>query len=373
MNEGIHISPTKTGLSVDVVRHDSTRIDFYGAISEMLEDFHDTDVLVIADKKVLDLYSHKLAPILRDRHVVVIQVSEKEKSWSNLEEILNHAIVSQVSRRGAVVALGGGVITDMAGLAANLYFRGIRSVLIPTTLLAMVDAAVGGKVAVNHPHQKNLLGSFYHPTRVLMAMEFLKTIDDRHMYSAAGEIFKLALLSDTNLFERVQAAPTNWIRDQDYLKEIVALSAAEKLRMLGANCFERDLRRPLNLGHSVGHPIEDITDFRVLHGEAVSYGLLIACHISLQRKMLSQESFDQIYQTAKKFGCTVNVSEYDKDELWSRMRRLIAQRGGKGLLYVLPTAIGSAEIVRDITRDELFGAIKRLNLLSAQPLAQIAQ
>ena len=364
MKEGIRFTRTSSSLCVNVIRNDQTIIDLFSTIEELLRNLIQEDIFIIADRKVLELYKDQMAPLLQKHHILGLDVSEHEKNWENLAKALDEVITSKISRKGAIVAVGGGVVTDMAGLAANLYFRGVRSILIPTTLLAMVDAAVGGKVAVNHPHQKNLLGAFYHPSKVMMAIEFLQTNDERQMYSAAGEILKLSILSHTNLFSRIKNRPENWVGNADYLKEIILLSAAEKLRMLGDNCFERNLRRPLNLGHTIGHPIEDITDFRVLHGEAVAYGLLIACHISFQRGMLAQNDFHRIYKVATSFGCTIQINGLDKEKLWKRINRLIAQRGGKGLLFVLPIKIGKTEIVQNITKLELFTAIDELKIMA---------
>ena len=363
-NEGITVANNKDGLDVTIVREDHTTINFFDSVHDLVKSLVRDDLLFIIDNKVLELYKDVLEPIVKNSPVFAIDVTEKEKSWENLAAILEDATKHKISRKGAIVAIGGGVITDMAGLASNLYFRGIRSILVPTSLLAMVDAAIGGKVAVNHPYQKNMIGSFYHPTEVLVAPEFLQTAEKRHVYSAAGEIVKLAILSDTELFSLVENAPKNWEQDQEFLQKVVRLCIHEKLTMLGANCFERDLKRPLNLGHSVAHPLEDITDFAIFHGEAVAYGLLIASNISLQRGLLSKQDFERIYKAARDFGCTVHATNFDKELLWERIRRLIAQRGGTGLLYVLPTTIGDATIVKDITKDELFNAIEALAKLT---------
>lgn len=360
--EGIVINnKSETEFNVIVTRQDSTSVRFFNRIDDLVNALKSPDNFIVIDEKVANLYSQLLKPILKDGSYIVIQASEKQKSWSNLERILERAIGSNTSRNGAIVAIGGGVITDMSGLAANLYFRGIRSILIPTSLLAMVDAAVGGKVAVNHPHQKNMIGSFYHPSEILVCTAFLSTVLSRHMYSAAGEILKLSILSDTNLFDIIAKAPKHWIRNSNFLDTVVRISIKEKLIMLGKNCFERDLRRPLNLGHSIAHPLEDITDFKIIHGEAVAYGLLIASNISLHRRKLSLCDYKKIYSVAKSFGCTVDTSGFDQEELWNRTRRLTAQRGGNGLLYVLPTGIGSSTVVQNITKKELLTAIRELH------------
>lgn len=357
--EGIELNNGGATLEAVVTRIDRTSFHFADTLELVRGILEDKDNYVIADKKVLQLHGD-IEKMVSNERLYSFSATEKEKSWKRLSDIVDHTIKSGTSRKGALVAVGGGVVTDMVGLAANLYFRGVRVILIPTTLLAMVDAAVGGKVAVNHPHQKNMLGSFYHPSEVYMVTDMLKTLDARQMYSAAGETLKLAILSDTDLFSLLEGNDNTWVTNKEVLLKIIKMSVSEKMRMLGENCFERDLERPLNLGHSVAHPLEDITDFKVYHGEAVSYGLLIAANISLQRNMISTKDYNRIFKTAVDFGCTTNVTGFDKEELWKRIRRLVLQRGGTGLLYVLPTGVGSSAITNDISKEELNKAISAL-------------
>ncbi len=355
--EGIIIESLLDDIDVSISRKDYTKVIFFDSVLDLVAHLKASDTFLVIDKKIIKLFGQQIKPLVKRKATFLLRVSEKQKNWNNLAIILDQVIASNVSRKGTIVAIGGGVVTDMTGLIANLYFRGVKSVLVPTTLLAMVDAAIGGKVAVNHPHQKNLLGSFYHPSEVLISTEFLTSIPKRHMYNAAGEIFKLSVISDNNLFSIIEQAPAGWIKNKTFLKRIIKICITEKLQMLGENCFERDLRRPLNLGHSIAHPLEDITGYKVFHGEAVSYGLLIASNISLQRGLISMTNYLRIYNCAKRFGCTINIENYGVEELWNRIRRLIIQRGGNGLLYVLPTAIGKTTIVKDITHKELTVAI----------------
>lgn len=359
-SEGISVTTKTDRLTVNITKNDTTEINFFNSINSLLKKLDKDDHFFIIDNAVAKNYKNELQVITEKRPFLVIPVRESNKSWEYLRLIIDKAIEAHISRKGAFVAIGGGVVTDMTGLASNLFFRGIKSIVVPTTLLAMVDAAVGGKVAVNHPHQKNMLGSFYHPTEILYCTEFLRTLPRRHIISAAGEMLKLSLVSKTNLFSLLKNSPEDWINNKIFLNEIINLSAKEKLILLGDNCFERNLKRPLNLGHSVAHPLEDITDFKVLHGEAVAYGVLIASNISTQRGAMSKKYYNDILTVTSRLGLTMSIKNIDRKLLWERIRRLIRQRGGKGLLYVLPTKPGYVQIVKDISQKELFTAMDTL-------------
>ncbi len=359
-SEGISVTTKAHSITVNITKNDTTEINFFNSINNLLKKLDKDDYFFIIDSAVAKNYKNELLVITQKRPFFVIPVKESNKSWKYLRLIIDKAIEAHISRKGAFVAIGGGVVTDMTGLASNLFFRGIKFIVVPTTLLAMVDAAVGGKVAVNHPHQKNMLGSFYHPTEILYCTEFLQTLPPRHIISAAGEMLKLSLVSKTNLLSLLKNSPEDWIHNQIFLNDVINLSAKEKLILLGDNCFERDLKRPLNLGHSVAHPLEDLTDFKVLHGEAVAYGVLIASNISLQRGTMSKKYYNEILTVALRLGLIISIKNIDRKLLWERIRRLINQRGGKGLLYVLPAKPGSVQIVKDISRQELYAAMDTL-------------
>src|SRR5258708_5615777 len=162
--EGIKVKSLTNKLDVSIIRKDHTEVNFFNSVGELVKYIDVQDIYIVIDAKVLDYFGAQLRPLITRKTIFSLEVTEKEKNWTNLAEILEKAITSKISRKGAIVAIGGGVITDMAGLASNLFFRGIRSILVPTTLLGMVDAAIGGKVAINHAYQKNLLDSFYHPS-----------------------------------------------------------------------------------------------------------------------------------------------------------------------------------------------------------------
>jgi 3-dehydroquinate synthase len=298
--EGIDLTKNSSGdLSLTITRIDSTQI-FFGCSFEtkILELTKNGDFLCIVDSKVWKFHSHRFAGL----KTFVIKAGDKHKNHDTLKDIINAAVEHKISRNGFFVAIGGGTVTDMTGFAANNYFRGIRYINVPTTLLGMVDAAVGGKTAVNHEYQKNMIGSFYHPSAIVYDFSLLSTLDERNYHNGFGEIIKIALLSDKNLFEKLKTVDREKITLSENLKSIIAVTVEEKLRMLGANCFERDLRRPLNLGHTIAHPVEDITGFSIMHGEAVAIGCLFSSAIALGRNKQTIDDYEKLLEIVNHFG-----------------------------------------------------------------------
>lgn len=349
--EGIILSSSSGVLDVSIARIDRTKVLLDVDFQEAINDITGTeDYLLIIDKNVYDLHEGRFIGYKSLR----LDAGDANKNQSSIDRIIDAAIKNGVSRAGYFIAIGGGTITDMVGFAANNYFRGIRYVNIPTSLLGMVDAAVGGKTAINHKHQKNMVGSFYHPARIIYDFSFLETLDKRNFINGYGEIIKVAILSNEPIFDRLEQLKGEYLAINQNLKDIICLTVQQKLIMLGENCFERDLRRPLNLGHTTAHPIEDITEFQIYHGEAVALGCLFACSIAKQQRKLAVSTVSRIKfliedSNILMFAKNITV---DRELLWERLQRLIMQRGGKGLLYVIPTGIGSCEIVQNISKEE---------------------
>ena len=354
--EGIKVSESGNSVDVTVTRTDHTSLQFGVDFKESLSDIIDTgDYLAVIDCEVWKHHYQRLDKLKR----IVISAGDGNKNQATIDTIIDAAIASGVSRAGYFVAIGGGTVTDMVGFAANNYFRGIKYVNVPTTLLGMVDAAVGGKTAINHVHQKNMIGSFYHPAKIIYDFSFLDTLPLRDYHNGFGEIIKVALLSKLPIFEQIlQLQDTAARSTNEALKNIIKQVSVEKLSMLGANCFERDLKRPLNLGHTIAHPVEDITDFKIYHGEAVTLGCLFATYISTLRGKASRDFYSQLRAIVQKFHLLDQAVRVpiDKDLLWDRLQRLVKQRGGVGLLYVLPVELGSCEVVLNITREEFNAA-----------------
>ncbi|MFD6184889.1 3-dehydroquinate synthase family protein [Streptomyces goshikiensis] len=358
--EGIRVTADGEGLTAQITRHDTTRIHVAetGLVQRIAALAERGDFLLL-DGGMYAAWEKQLTPLLaRGRHLIV-EPGESGKTLERVVRVITALHEAGVDRKTTLSAVGGGVLCDLTGLVANLYFRGVRAAYVPTTLLAMIDAAIGGKTGVNHPRQKNLIGTFSHPAEVHIHLDALTTLPRPQLVSAYGEALKIAIVDDPELFGLL-AGPLGDTPVTPVLKMIVQRCAARKLELLGTNAFERNLERSLNLGHTVAHPLEDITGFRIPHGTAVGIGVAVACHISHARGLLTGESFERILAVMDHLGLPVMDHAFDEQQLLARVRDLTLQRGGCSLHYVLPTAIGKVAFTDAVTDGELLTAVAEL-------------
>lgn len=252
-------------------------------------------------------------------------------------------------RNDTIIAIGGGAVCDLAGFAAATYARGINLILLPTTLLAQVDAAIGGKTAINLPAGKNLAGTFYFPTAVVVDLDYLSTLPARQFNSGMAEIVKYALIEKTiaansqykigpkTLFEVLQANLNGQIEhDNPVLQGIISACIKMKLAVVGADPHESGLRRCLNLGHTLGHALEIVSDYQITHGEAVAVGTAFAFKISSQQKRLPDECNNQVRELLSKAGLPADIPiGLDKEELLNAMSHDKKRQGNK-VKFILP-------------------------------------
>ncbi|MFE3610331.1 3-dehydroquinate synthase family protein [Streptomyces goshikiensis] len=361
--EGIRIAAADAdGVTAQITRHDTTRIHIAetGLVEKVAALAARGDYLLL-DGGMYAAWQHQLHPVLVPGRHLVLEPGESGKTLDQAARIITALHEAGVDRRTTVTAIGGGVLSDLTGLVANLYFRGVRAAYVPTTLLAMIDAAIGGKTGVNHPRQKNLIGSFSHPAEVHIHLDSLTTLPRPQLVSAYGEALKIAIVDDPDLFDLL-AGPLGDTPVTPVLKAIVQRCTLRKLELLGTNAFERDLERSLNLGHTVAHPLEDITGFRIPHGTAVGIGIAVASHISHARNLLSSADFRRILAVMDHLGLPVMDCAFDEQQLLGRVRDLTLQRGGRSLHYVLPTAVGKVAFTDAVTGDELLTAVADLRI-----------
>ncbi|NLI11371.1 3-dehydroquinate synthase [Pelotomaculum propionicicum] len=256
-----------------------------------------------------------------------------------------------LDRRCPVIALGGGVVGDLAGFIAATYMRGVPFIQVPTTLLAQVDSSVGGKVAVNHPRGKNIIGAFYQPALVLADLETLKTLPAAEIKSGLAEIIKYGVISDGGFFA--------WLEEN--LGQLLGLRAAAmehavetscriKAEVVEADETEQGLRAVLNLGHTVGHAVEALTGYKVFsHGEAVGMGMAVAARMALRMGMLPEKEAGRIISLIERAGLPAALpADFTPDEILEVMRRDKKSLEGR-LTMVLPAAVGQVRIIADVT------------------------
>jgi 3-dehydroquinate synthase len=314
---------------------------------------------VIADVNARKHHGARLAQSLAsDRYEIAwfdVEPGEGSKSWANLERLTDWLLALGVTRKDHVFALGGGVVGDLVGFACAILKRGVGFVQLPTTLLAQVDSSVGGKTAINTAAGKNLIGAFHQPALVLIDTTTLATLPDREMRAGFAEVIKYGLLGDTAFFSWLEANGNKVLaREPDALEHAIATSVAMKARIVAADERETaDLRALLNLGHTFGHALEAETGFsdRLLHGEAVALGMVLAARYSARRGEISSEDAARAETAIAAAGLPARLAPLglacDGATLVEHMRH-DKKAEGATLPFVLLRTLGQATVERDV-------------------------
>jgi 3-dehydroquinate synthase len=331
-------------------------------VPDLLKDLRGRRVALVASRRVFRLHGRPIETGLRALgpvHVTLVPDGETHKSRATLERLYEAFLGARLGRDGVVVALGGGVVGDVAGYAAATWMRGVDWVGLPTTLLAMVDSSVGGKVGINHPRGKNLIGAFHQPRAVVADPALLVTLPARERRSGAWEVLKCALLADRPLFEALREAPPGLVgRSPAEVENAVASSVRVKARVVERDEREAGLRRVLNLGHTIGHALETVTRYRrFTHGEAVGWGLVGAAALARGRGLLAARTFDAVVEAVDRVGPRPPVSDLPVAPLLDALRRDKKSRAGR-LVFVLPTRVGRVVICEDVTPGEVRRALR---------------
>ena len=294
---------------------------------------------------------------------VLVPDGERFKQLPTVSRIYDALVRASADRASTVVTFGGGVIGDMAGFAAATYLRGIALVHVPTTLLAQVDSAIGGKVGVNHPLGKNLIGAFYQPHAVVIDPLVLGTLPRREFRAGLYEVIKYGMTSSASLFDRVaRDRKAIFTRATEALMPIISESCRIKGDVVTADEREAGPRRILNFGHTAGHALEAVTKFRRFrHGEAVGYGMLVAAELAVARGALAAADRKALADLIASLGPLPPIADISSAELMEAMqhdKKMVAGR----LHFVLPTAIGATTIVDDVSEKEIRNALRRVGM-----------
>ena len=294
---------------------------------------------------------------------VLLPDGERFKGLATVARAYEALVRAGADRGTVVVAIGGGVVGDTAGFAAATYLRGLPLVQVPTTLLAQVDSSVGGKVGVNLPQGKNLVGAFYRPRLVVADTDVLQTLPRREFRAGLYEVVKYAVIDSPSLFDLLQAdLSAVFARRPDIVGRVVAECCRIKARVVSADEREAGLRRILNFGHTAGHALEAITRYRRFrHGEAVAYGMLGAAHLAVGRGALAEADRERLARLLAQMGPLPPVADLNVSEALGAVRRDKKVVDGR-LHFVLPTAIGAVSIVNDVTEEALAEALRRTGL-----------
>jgi 3-dehydroquinate synthase len=321
----------------------------------------DGKILVVINDTVAPLYLEALKSALDGRaaEVHIIPDGERHKTVETWYGIIDTLVGMQARRDASIIALGGGVVGDMAGFAAASYMRGIRFLQAPTTLLAQVDASVGGKTGVNHIRGKNLIGAFHQPAAVVIDSATLDTLDGREFGAGLAEVVKYGAIRDATFFDWLESrAEAVAARDAGVLDHVIRRSVENKAEIVAADEREAGIRALLNFGHSFGHAIEAETGFeRFLHGEAVAIGMVIAAQLSAARQLCGPGIADRLAALLGRFGLPVRIPHDLSVGGLARALELDKKALASGIRLILLRAIGDAAVDADSSEKEIMAAM----------------
>jgi 3-dehydroquinate synthase len=326
------------------------------AVTGLLEH---TGVFLLSSPRVWKLWGPKLERSFRAHDGakrILFDDGERAKTLRTVERVCRDLARDGADRHSLIVALGGGVVGDVAGFVAACYARGVRLVQVPTTLMAQVDSAIGGKTGVNLPEGKNLVGAFHQPRLVVADPHVLRTLPQREFRAGLYEVVKYAVLGDAELFAQLERCIARLSRNSPLLDEMIARCVRIKAKIVSVDERESGPRQLLNLGHTFAHALERLTGYdRFLHGEAVGWGLLAATEVAARRGLLARADASRIVRLVLRVGPRPAIQGITAKQLWKAMRTDKKARAGR-LRFILPVRIGAVEPVDDVSAEEVAAA-----------------
>lgn len=307
---------------------------------------------VVTNTTLETLHGPALAAALPDARLIVIGDGESYKNLDTVNQLYSAFIAAGLDRSSTVIAFGGGVVGDTAGFAAATYMRGVRFVQIPTTLLSMVDSSVGGKVGVDLPEGKNLVGAFKQPDAVLIDPLVLDTLPDVEWRCGMAEVIKHGLLADPALLEVS-------LQDRGRAAELVRRAVQVKIDVVEQDPYEENIRAHLNLGHTFAHAIEQVTGYQWAHGQAVGFGLVVAAYLSEAVGICEPGLAAQVEGMIREAGLPHRMGPLDPEALYAAMSTDKKWKGGRSR-FILLRAIGEPAVVQDVPYETVIGVLKQL-------------
>lgn len=322
-----------------------------------------TGCLCISDDNVFSLYGLQLQNIVKDQglslHTILLPLGEQVKNLDSVTHCWKEMHHQAVDKKTLVIALGGGVVTDIAGFAASCYMRGLDLVNIPTTLLGMVDSSIGGKNGINFCHLKNLIGTIHHPKLILVAPHYLAQLPDREFRSGIAEIIKAGIIWDVELFEFLERFMGDLLKkDPEKLKSVIAKACKVKSEIIRIDEKEHQLRSILNYGHTIAHAIETMTQYSLFtHGEAISIGMSCVARIGKLLNYVDEEFVIRQDKLCCAAGLPVHLPKsIEVNELFTLITKDKKSAQGK-INLIIPRKIGKADIINDIDQNVIYQAL----------------
>lgn len=331
-------------LQIQLGRHHLSAMGEYdvivGAVAQA-GDLRDSNSIIVTDENVAKFHLEKIQTIFNAKSVI-IPAGEEHKNLETVSCLWKSFLQNGLDRKSTVIALGGGVIGDLSGFAAATYMRGIDWIGIPTTLLSMVDASLGGKTGFDLPEGKNLIGSFHPPKLVLADPSLLLTLPERELVSGMAEVVKHGMISDPELFELCKRG-MGWVKDN--LEEVVKRAMAVKIKVIEEDPYEKGIRAALNLGHTVGHAVELVSKFELRHGEAIAIGMAAEAKYAVRVGVAGVGLDEAIAESLSALGLPIQIPDTMPREEIIRVMRMDKKKNAKSIRFALPAEIGRVELV----------------------------
>ncbi len=317
---------------------------------------------ILSDNNVFSIYGKKVKKSLEKENRIVKEIlippGEKQKNFNICLKIIENLLKFEINRDDTLINLGGGVINDIGGFVASIYMRGIKYISIPTTLLSQVDASIGGKTGINLKYGKNLIGTFYQPSLIIIDLKTISTLPYREIKQGVAEIIKYGVIKNEKIFETLEKIKINEIEDN--YKFLISESVKIKVDIVEKDEKEKTgLREILNFGHTLGHAIEISNIKKFSHGDAVSLGMIGESYISFKKNFCDKEVYERIKNLCNKYKLYTSFEEIDFKKIVEFMKYDKKIKGGK-LRFVLPEKIGRVKIGFEIEEKEVLKILKEI-------------
>lgn len=334
-------------MTIDINLKKEIDLSYQVTIDTLSKLHFDTKVAIVTNPTVSALHLDYLRSKIdaKEVHVITVPDGEQYKNWESIELILDGMFEARFNRHSMLIAFGGGVIGDMTGFAASIYQRGIDFIQIPTTLLAQVDASVGGKTGFNNKYGKNLVGAFHQPKAVYADAYFLQTLPKREFAAGVAEVVKMAVCFDADFFAWLEKAD---LTQEQQLSDAVAKSVQTKAWVVAQDEKEKGLRAALNYGHTFGHVIENETNYTgFLHGEAVAIGMVMANDTAVALGWMSAEEASRVKNVLERYDLPTTYAIEDVERFYETFY-LDKKSADSAITFIIPKSIGGVEITDKI-------------------------
>ena len=349
-----------------VIYHIKLTDSFQGLAEELKQLGYQADqkICIISDSNVAKLYAETVKNILTKSFPQIFcyefQAGEASKNTDTVNGVYEFLIQNHFDRHDLMIALGGGVVGDLTGFTAATYLRGIRFIQVPTTLLSQVDSSIGGKTGVDFDAYKNMVGAFHMPQLVYTAATSLLTLTEEQFACGMGEVIKHGLIMDADYYEWLQAHRKEILaRDLSVCEQMILVSCRVKRDVVEQDPTEQGIRGILNFGHTLGHAIEKLMHFQLLHGQCVAIGLVSAAYISWKRDLLTEEEYNRIREGCLLYDLPVSAEGLDETAVLAATKKDKKMEQGQ-IKFVLMKGIGSSFIDRSVSDEELLEGIREI-------------